>query len=323
MADNRADLTIWTDSASTCSAVKELTKLLTGPKGRLPLAYFRKKFANFSIIHSIVTNIIARKTAGLITTIKWVGSHSVGANLRPEQVMNNLADMHAVAAREGNVNIPTAQECYISLPSFFLQHTDNDIIIEKIPHSIITHCTAIHYANLHMDRACKSSKRLADARKIIAQAPRETSIFFRDAIAGNSNAGIFLFNLLYSNLKNPHDNFVSHEKSLPDIYPTDTCPLCDRNRADLAHIFCTCTHIKKARQVALRSAATAISQQYKAPPGDASRLHDWLVSACIPSDPALFTHGIISREHFASLEVICSSFNFEKHGPSKIQYSCP
>ena len=130
-----------------------------------------------------------------------------------------------------------------------------------------------------------------------------------------------MFNLLYSNLQNPHDNFVSHLKSFPNIYPKDECPLCKQPRADLKHIFCSCSKIAADRSRALTSTTQEVIKAYASQAASLD-IRSWLHDTCIPEaeSHSTFSHGIISRDDFLSFESITNNiFSFANHGPSKIQ----
>ena len=252
--------------------------------------------------------------------LRWVGSHATGTEVSFEEGLNNLADKHAVDARKGNTNVIKARECYSAMPSFFLETKCDREIIESIPHTPILNGVATRYIERNYEAACQTSKRLTTSREIISNAPDDTAIFFGKKISSNTNEGMFMFNLLYSNLQNPHDNFVSHQKSFPHIYPTDTCPLCHHPRADLKHIFCSCPVIDSDRTRALRSTTTEISTEFKTAMYNLN-VQDWLREATIPNlNNNTFTHGIISRTNFTLLEVVTHGrFLMHIHGPSKIQ----
>ena len=148
--------------------------------------------------------------------------------------------------------------------------------------------------------------------------------FFARLSHDDPKLALFAFNLLYDNIQTPHNNFITHASSFPNIYPTDTCPLCRSPRADAFHMLCECPCIARQRHWALTQSAQKIRETLKLSGVANKVVYEWTQSACIPADRngsrAGFNRGLITGPQLISLSRATHDlFNPERNGSFALQ----
>jgi len=320
VADPDRNLLIWTDSLNSIKAIETVQSLIANN----PLsACYRRNIENKSIYLAIADHISKRKNTGRTTEISWVHSHADGEHIEPEQILNDQADKHAKIARIGDANTPTVHECFRFLPSHYLTVKKDMSIIETGPHPYITTACKSHHLITNKANACKTSERLRDAYAILDKVPPDTT-FFPRLLLEQPYTALSAFNILYDNIRTPHNSYNTHKKSFPKIYPTDTCPLCHMRRADAYHIFCECPKIHQTRHRQGWATALQIQQLLGLNSYQKSNVYDWLITEVIPAHRSEsrsgFNRGILVETQLTKLSNISNGkYDASKHGTFSIQ----
>ena len=317
MADPHADLTIWSDSQSTLNAITHLQAITSHTS--LPPSRIKKQIKNYSIIKAIVDLIHTRNSrTGVRTTLNWVHSHAEGDHDTDAQVLNDRADAHAERARLGDVTRTDAPECYHTLGRWLLTIKSDNSLIETCPHTIVLEKAQIKYFEENKIAACKTSVRLTSALNIVSSdCMSASSTSFTQLMRQRTNTSIFAFNLLYNNIENPHDSYVTNKHNYPNIYPDDICPLCHKPRADIYHILCECKSIRLHRLKSIKNCASNIQSKLETKtntPHTQTQITDWINRSCFP-DKNSFNYGFIPDTFFQELDSNDPAHTTNNHFP--------